>query len=1381
MKKVFLIGLTSIAIKFISCFNLFTNREGTMKLRLSMMSVMLILIAFVNGIQAQSVWDGSVSATFSGGTGTAEDPFQIADGAQLAKLAQDVNNGNSYANTFFVLIEDIVLNNTEGWENWNETNAPNNKWIPIGDDNVYFAGILDGNEHTVSGIYICSPDAQDQALFGFLDEGGVIKNIGVTNSFIKGLVRVAGLCAQNKGTLENCYNAGNISATGENTAGGICGYSFDGSYIINCYNTGSISGQKCIGGICGSTAISSSITNCYNKGIINGTQEIGGICGYNWGVINSCYNTADVNGTSIGIGGICGWNNGGTLNNTYNSGKISGQDKVGGLSGHNSSSTTTCITNSYNIGNISSWGYECGSICGSNGSLISNCYWLVGTSYNAVGYSGGNANVTNTESKNNVDFASGIVTYYLQNSQENQVWGQNISRDPKDNYPILGGDKVYLYGDGTYGNTPLPVDIDGFYIISTADELRTFASLVNAGQNTINGKLTANILLNDTTDWKNWNETNVPVNVWKPIGNPGSPFLGTLDGQGYAVCGVYATGYSYVGFVGYLGNYGCVRNLGVKASYVKGENNVAGVCATNSFGYITNCYNAGNVVGNTFVGGVCGYSYEYVSTYYCYNTGNVTGSGSNIGGVNGYNRGPLYYCYNTGTVTGGRVVGGVCGYNAWNGEGNVYCCFNVGNVTGDSSVGSVCGDNKWKISNCFYLEGTANDGIGQNNDQGVVTMMTKDQFTKGEVAYLLNRINSFWGQTIGVESYPVLNGKKVYLHGNHYSNLQNQDENGFYLISNGDELRYFSGLVNSGQTDVSAKLTADIELNDNVDQYMEWPDVAPKNVWKPIGKNFENSFMGTFDGQGHSISGIYIKSAFSGDYYPGYMEEYYGFFGCIAEDGVVKNVGLEKSCYMSSSDMMNMEMGGIAARNDGSIINCYNTSYFKECYLGGGIAKYSPGIIENCYFAGVADRYFYPITRDYGSNINNCYYMDNLSEANGAGTRMTAEQFANGEVAGRLQGDQEELVWGQTVGLDELPVFTSDESKKIYVFDIYNGSATPVNGYANMGANISLPEGTNSIALIEEQGTFFGDNVILKQSDGTYTCENLVLVDGADFYTPVNFTATNASYSRQPKGYLQTIGGNCGWESICLPFSGTLYVGDGDAVQALQPATNFSEGQYWLRRYTNFLVPNTVCFTDEELAEGDMIQAGVPYLISLPGSGFGVESLEGQTISVRGSNVTVSMNTVQPTYGCMEFSGTFAERTADTFCYMLDSDMEEGDGSLFLTALNETNAPFRCRMDITGLNVGSRSSQVKSLANMPAYLKIGNGSTTDIEETSSLSARVKVISVGGRVAVETSIPTDVCIYNCEGRILWNGNVCGMQITNLQSGQVYIVNGMKVMP
>ncbi len=781
------------------------------------------------------------------------------------------------------------------------------------------------------------------------------------------------------------------------------------------------------------------------------------------------------------------------------------------------------------------------------------------------------------------------------------------------------------------------------YQIANGAQLARFASMVNSGQTSINGKLTADILLNDTEGWENWGSTE-GLNSWTPIGSGGQPFTGTLDGDGHSVSGIYINSTAdYQGLVGYLGGGGTLQNLGVKASYIKGGYYVGGVCGGKR-GTVTNCYNSGTVAGSNQVGGVCGLNF-----------GNVTN------------------CYNTGSVTGTNNVGGVCG----------------GNYDGT-------------VTNCYYLTGTATGGINGSDAAGLAEAKTADEFQSGEVAWLLQgeQEGQVWGQTIGTDDYPVLGGEKVLQIGNGYANELKQDGD-FYLISTADELRLFASMVNGGQTNISAKLTADIVLNDT-EGWESWNESnAPANSWTPIG----DYFTGTFDGQGHTISGLYYVN--NSDY----PSHYVGLFGCLEGGGTVENVGVTKS-YIQGSGYT----GGIVGlMNGGTIRNCYCTGIVRcQGYGGGGIVGMSYGsdniTIENCYFAG-------RISSEYGSaemigpivggmhadyvNPTNCFYLEECG-ASGKGTSMTEAQFQSGEVASLL-GEG----WGQTIGTDDYPVLTTDASKKVYAYTMYQGqSQSKETGYANNNGNVDLDltSHPNTIAVFEASGTFAGKNIVVKDGDNSYTCAELVLTDGADFYTPVEFTATKATYTRSPKVWAKNDGSGSGWETLCLPFCGTLYA-NGDAKQPVDVASN--NGAYWLRSLTGFETPNTLIFASPATAADNQIEAGKPYLIALPGNTFGSESLEGQTISVRGTNVAVTnvAQSVQPEGSWLAFTGTFATKACDAASYRLNSENgSDGAGDLFVFDTNKL-APFRCRIDVKGLIIGGAST--RSASGLPRELRIG--------------------------------------------------------------------------
>lgn len=814
------------------------------------------------------------------------------------------------------------------------------------------------------------------------------------------------------------------------------------------------------------------------------------------------------------------------------------------------------------------------------------------------------------------------------------------------------------------------------YQIANGAQLAKLAQDVNGGNNYAGTYfvLTADILLNDTEGWENWNESTEGLNRWTPIGNNSQPFTGTLDGDGHSVSGIYINSEAdNQGLVGYLGSGGALQNLGVKASYIKGGYSVGGLCGDNNRGTVKNCYNTGSVAGTGYeAGGLCGYN----------DGGTVTN------------------CYNTGKVTGNNSVGGVCG---WNDMGSITNCYNTGKVTGRNDAGGVCGYNDGNVTNCYYLTGTANSGIGEDYNSGEATEKTAEQFQSGEVAYLLStgENGEIWGQNLTLapkDSYPVLGGLKVVQNGDgSYANELKQDGD-FYLISTADELRLFASMVNGGNPGISAKLTADIELN-NTTGWENWDESnAPANSWTPIGT--KRYFAGTFDGQGHTISGLYII----GSDYSIYNA---GLFGGL-EGGTVENVGVTKS-YIQGSDYT----GGIVGfMYGGTIRNCYCTGIVRcQGYGGGGgIAgmSYNNSTIANCYFAG-------SIISEYGSaemigpivggmyaeevNPTNCYYL-NTCGATGAGTSKTAEQFQGGEVAWLL-GEG----WGQTIGTDDSPVLTTDASKKVYALDLYNGTPDKQQSYANIGTSF-LPEGSNAIALVDADSPFkTGTNIVVKDGD-SYTCDNLVLTDDADFYTPVKFTATNATYTRTPSVWATNGGSGSGWETICLPFSGTLYAG-GDAKQPVDVASN--NGAYWLRSLTGFETPNTLIFASPATAADNQIEAGVPYIIALPGNTFGSESLEGQTISVRGTNVAVTnvAQSVQPEGSLFAFTGTFATNACNAASYRLNSENgSNGAGNLFVLDTELTDlAPFRCRIDVTGLNIGGAST--RSASGLPKELRIG--------------------------------------------------------------------------
>ena len=468
------------------------------------------------------------------------------------------------------------------------------------------------------------------------------------------------------------------------------------------------------------------------------------------------------------------------------------------------------------------------------------------------------------------------------------------------------------------------------YQIGTAEELYWFAALVNGelGGETPNASanavLTANITVNkDLLASVNEDGTlkdGKTVVSWTPIGKDQNPYTGTFDGQGHTISGLYLDN-SVLNNVGLFGkNSGTIKNVGVVDSYFYGNEYVGGVCGYNG-GTITGCYNSGTVSGNFYVGGVCGYN-DVGTITGCYNTGLVSSNRDSVGGVCGRNYdGTITGCYNTGSVSGDyNYAGGVCGYH----EGTITGCYNTGSVSGYNAVGGVCGYNGGTITGCY----TNNEIVCGNNNSNVTDCDVKSDFTDGTVCPLLNT------------ALKKVNASVRFYQGANYpefiKNLPSLVE-GVYQISNKEELYAFALLVNNGETSANAVLTADIPVNTGVlkDNGTLADDVSGFTTWTPIG-NAQNPYTGTFDGQGHTISGLYLDNSVLNNV---------GLFR--RNSGTIKNVGVVDS-YFCGNDYV----GGVCGYNGGTITGCYNTGSVSGNYSVGGVYGYNGGTITGCYNTG---------------------------------------------------------------------------------------------------------------------------------------------------------------------------------------------------------------------------------------------------------------------------------------------------------------------------------------------------------------------------------------------------------------------------------------------
>ena len=287
-----------------------------------------------------------------------------------------------------------------------------------------------------------------------------------------------------------------------------------------------------------------------------------------------------------------------------------------------------------------------------------------------------------------------------------------------------------------------------------------------------------------------------------------------------------------------------------------------------------------------------------------------------------------------GEFSGGEYVGGIAGYSE---NSEITNCFFIGTVSGTNTNGianeDIIGDT---VKNCYF-----------QSDSTDINARTEKQFKSGEVAELLNMLpnggtQEVWGQTIGADAYPcaLTSDNRVirdytnlgwhnHTNGTTEDNCPNcvktpKQENGVYQISTIQELYWFSAYVNNTDSSIKAELANNITVNE---------DISAQNriIWTPAGTG-SKPFTGTFDGNGHIISGLVKENS----------TEPVGLFGVIGSGAKVSNVGVVNCIFSSTADA-----GGIAGINEGTITD----SYIYNISPGNGapIAASGTGKTDNCF------------------------------------------------------------------------------------------------------------------------------------------------------------------------------------------------------------------------------------------------------------------------------------------------------------------------------------------------------------------------------------------------------------------------------------------------
>ena len=372
--------------------------------------------------EVRAVWDGTIGTSFAGGTGTADDPYLVSNGKQLAYLAKSVNNGTSYNGKYIKMTQDIWLNNTDGWTDWDYFNPPANEWTPIGAYESYtsyhaFRGSFDGGGHTVYGVFFSHNRKGVFGLFGVVgpNTGGSIKNLTIARSYMEAVDNVGAVAGYmtDYGSVLNCHNLGKvrcdhwaggivgfISSTagttsvkycsnqyyvkGATDAGGIVGRAHENCLISQCVNTGNyVRSYERTGGIVGQ-ATSSTIEKCGSSSDIRGAYYKGGIVGIATScTVRQCWNGHDIAG-GFKSGGIAASTVYGSITDCFNTGAVSCVEYAGGIAGL---ANSTALTNVYNVGAVTALRGRGGILCVKSGSTsLTGAFMLEGCSPYGTSY-----------------------------------------------------------------------------------------------------------------------------------------------------------------------------------------------------------------------------------------------------------------------------------------------------------------------------------------------------------------------------------------------------------------------------------------------------------------------------------------------------------------------------------------------------------------------------------------------------------------------------------------------------------------------------------------------------------------------------------------------------------------------------------------------------------------------------------------------------------------------------------------------------------------------------------------------------------------------------------------------------------------------------------
>ena len=836
----------------------------------AVMILSVFTVSIVARADSTNVWDGSEASSFAGGEGTKNSPWLIENGAQLYHMVKVYGNvsadtANSSNMPYFKITKDIYLNNVTDADMASPTAADwkakgFKSWFSTAETKAGFYGELDGNGHTVYGLFTdgTAGSMYNAGLIPSVIGKAKITNVNLKNSFVYG---------KNAGCIVGKVYGSSAELT-------VNGCSSDNCYI-QCWGSGYRLGGIVGGGEASPKTIT--ITNC--------------------------------SATNLTFNNPCEYN-------SSASGKMPGvQSGMLGFVGSGSHVVSNCYTDATTHP----------VAAGDTNDLNTNGVQVFKRVGDYVTY-------TNVYTAADCPIAKAGVTKLTADQMKGEAAKTNMTgfdfekvwQTVENGYPVINlreptskeiwdGTKASSFADGE-GTKEKPYEIENgaqLYKMVAENSATAYADLSTATPKYF--KITKDIYLNDvaaadmqaavtaaadSTDGNvaSWNTKN--FNKWYTHSAQKSGFYGVVDGGGHTIYGLYVNGGTYSGLIGNAVGNTKISDLKLQNSYVYGK-----------------C-----------VGGIVGSAYGANTTLtvsYC-STDNVVveckgGSDKGVrvagivGGGESTGKITLENCSTTNSTikshhsTYPGIESGLLGYIGSAGQGHeVKNCFvddsahPLSNATNSAHFETNMGANV-TYSNVYYIRREADSTrnfLSTSTVEKQFTVLTADKM-KGEAAKTNMSgldFDTVW-QTVE-NGYPVINlreptSKEIWDGSKDFELEGDGSESNPFLIKTPAQLAAVVTGSNSGKfTGKNFKLTNDIVINDT--SKANWKDNARNWVWEDF------RFVGTFDGDGHTIDGLYFNGS----------QKRFGLFSYVG-DSLIKNLKISNAYINNTFTSSNADAEGM--------------------------------------------------------------------------------------------------------------------------------------------------------------------------------------------------------------------------------------------------------------------------------------------------------------------------------------------------------------------------------------------------------------------------------------------------------------------------------------